>query len=396
MSRPEMSVLPTSVAAGAAGMGSVRPGERVLLRAFAALRWAGVIPVLLVIGVRRETLDRAWLAAAVTVAVVAFTLWTTGVLRSQPGRLMTPSACYLEVGLAAGLLAADGWVLGWEHTFDPPALGALWPLAAVMTAGLVFGPRRGALAGGIVAASRLAGMAAPEVRHGPPSISEILLVDRPRLIPILSLLALYAVAGLGSGYLAGLQRKAEDEIASARARDEVARTLHDGVLQTLAIIQRRATDPVLSRLARDTDRDLRRFLDGTTERRQTQLGDALRDTCDHFAHRFDLTPQLLVDDVPSHMDPTVVEVLAAAATEALTNVGKHAGANRVVVYAGPNEPGGGVLVTVNDDGCGFDMANIRPGRGFAQSIQARVEEIDGRVDLRSAPGQGTEVRLWIP
>lgn len=396
MSRPEMPESPTSVAARPADRQSVRPGERVLLRSFAALRWAGVIALLTVIGVRRETLDRAWLAGAVIVAVVAFTLWATGALQNQPGRLLTPSACYMELGLAAGLLAADGWVLGWEHTFDPPALGALWPLAAVLTAGLVLGPRRGALAGGVVALSRVAGMVAPEVRHGPPSLSEILIVDRPRLIPILSLLALYAVAGLGSGYLAALQRKAEDEIASARARDEVARTLHDGVLQALAIFQRRATDPVLSRLARDTDRDLRRFLDGATGRRRTQLSDALRDTCDRFAHRFDLTPQLLVDDVPSHMDPAVVEVLAGAVAEALANVGKHAGANRVVVYAGSSERDRGVLVTVNDDGCGFDAKKISQGRGFAQSIQARVEEIDGRVDLLSTPGQGTEVRLWIP
>lgn len=374
----------------------VRPGERVLLRAFAALRWAGLVPAVIAIGVRRETLDRAWLAVAVIAAVVVFTVWATGVLRSQPGRLMTPSVGYLELALAAGLLAGDGWILGRDHTFYPPALGALWPLAAVMTAGLIFGPRRGALIGGVVALSRLAGLIAPEVRHGSPSLSDIFVIGPPRLIPMVSLLALYAVAGLGSGYLAGLQRRAEDEIASARARDEVARTLHDGVLQTLAIFQRRATDPVLSALARDTDRDLRRFLAGAINRDHTELGDALRDSCDNFARRFDLTPQLLIDDVPSRLDPALVQALVGAAAEALANVGKHAGARRVVVYAGPSEVDGGVLVTVNDDGCGFDTTKTQLGRGFMQSVRERVEEVGGRVDLRSTPGQGTEVRLWLP
>jgi len=391
-----MSALPAFVDARSPGPDQVRPGERVLLRAFAALRWAGLVPLAVAIGVRRETLDRAWLAVVAIAAVVVFTVWATAELASRPARLLAPRVCVTELALAAGLLAADGWVLGWEHSFDPPALGALWSLAAVMTSGLVFGPRAGALVGGVVALSRLVGVAAPEVLHGPPSLSEILVVDRPRLIPIVSLVALYAVAGLGSGYLAGLQRRAEDEIASVRAREEVARTLHDGVLQTLAIFQRRATDPALAQLARDTDRDLRGFLDhGSREKSRTQLRDALRDRCDEFARRFDLTPELVIDDVPDSLEPASVEAVASATAEALTNVGKHARARGVVVYAGPGDPDG-VLVTINDNGCGFDLTEVTPGRGVQQSIQARVEDAGGRVDLRSTPGQGTEVRLWIP
>jgi len=391
-----MPRLPTpSFRAGPASAGSVRPGDRVLLRAFSALRIAGLLPPAIVIWLRREELDRAWVAVVLIAAIVAFTTWAATTLQSQPERLMTPGPFYIELALAAALLVGDGWVLGWEHTFDPPALGALWSLAAVMTAGMLLGPRWGAAAGGLVVASRLAGVFAPEVEHGPPSIDDILIVDRPRLIPILSLLALYVVGGLGAGYLAGLQRRAEDEIASVRAKDEVARTLHDGVLQTLAIFQRQVADPVLARLARDTDRDLRSFLAGTGDRPQSDLGDALRNCCDNFAHRFDLTPQLLLDDVPSRLSQASVQALTGAATEALANVGKHAAAHRVVVYAGPHEPGG-VIVTVNDDGRGFDLAQIPADRGMVRSIRERIEQAGGRVEVRSTLGQGTEVRLWAP
>lgn len=374
----------------------VRPGDRVLLRTFVSLRWAGLVPLGLVLWLRRDELDRPWLAVMLAVVVMVFTAWTSITLRREPDRLATPTVCHVELVLAAALLAGDGWVLGWEHTFDPPALGALWPLAAVMTAGFVLGPRWGGVAGVAVVLSRLAGMAAPEVDHGPPSIRDILVVDGPRLIPIASLAALYVVAGVGAGYLTRLQRRAEDEIASARARNEVARTLHDGVLQTLAIFQRRSDDPTLARLARDTDRDLRSFLAGTGDESPTQLSEALRATCDRFAHRFDLTPQLLLDELPDQMDPASAQALANAVAEALANIGKHAAAHRVVVYAGPQEPDGGILVTVNDDGGGFDVTRIPDDRGLARSIRQRVEEIGGRVTVRSEPGQGTEVQLWLP
>ena len=54
-----------------------------------------------------------------------------------------------------------------------------------------------------------------------------------------------------------------------------------------------------------------------------------------------------------------------------------------------------VLVTVRDDGDGFDPAAATTGRGVSSSIIARMTDAGGRAEVVSAPGRGTEVRLWI-
>jgi signal transduction histidine kinase len=67
----------------------------------------------------------------------------------------------------------------------------------------------------------------------------------------------------------------------------------------------------------------------------------------------------------------------------------------VTVYAEPVD-GGGVLCSVHDDGRGFDTDDTREGVGLSQSVRARMAEVGGRVEIESQPGNGTEVRLWLP
>jgi len=370
------------------------PGDLVLLRGIEGLRWAGLALTVGVVWLRRESLDRPVLAVGLVVVSFAYSVVSAIALRRRDPRLLEPAMCFAGVAIAAALMASDGWVLGWRSTFDPPALGALWALAAVLLVGVASGPRWGFLAGAAVVFARLLGVLAPEVQHGPPSFSSLFQIDRPRLIPTISLLALYGIAGAGAGWLAVLQRRAEEQISAAKARDEVARTLHDGVLQTLALVQRRSADPELVELARHSDADLRAYL-ASGSAANGSLDASLRTVCAEFSRRFGVTPQLLVDDLPK-LTPEAATALSGATAEALANVGKHASARRVTVFAGRPEPGTGVVVTVNDDGIGFDPADAPTDRGLAQSVTARLHEVGGTATIRSSAGEGTEVALWVP
>jgi signal transduction histidine kinase len=197
-----------------------------------------------------------------------------------------------------------------------------------------------------------------------------------------------------AGYAWQRLQRAEREVAAARAREEVSRTLHDGVLQTLALVERRASDPALARLARDQERDLRNYLFGS----RAQVGGltaALRACADRFEESFGGKVEVVVPGDVSRARPEQVEALSGAVGEALTNAGKHGGAGHVVVYADEDE-GGGLFCSVKDDGAGFDSERVVPGAGMTRSIRARVEELGGRAEVGSSPGEGAEVRLWLP
>jgi signal transduction histidine kinase len=84
----------------------------------------------------------------------------------------------------------------------------------------------------------------------------------------------------------------------------------------------------------------------------------------------------------------------AAIGEALTNARRHSGADRarVAVTVGQD----GLAVLIEDHGRGFDPTAVSPGFGLANSILGPLEQAGGRAELRSAPGAGTQVRLWLP
>ena len=93
------------------------------------------------------------------------------------------------------------------------------------------------------------------------------------------------------------------------------------------------------------------------------------------------------------LDPELESTVYRLVQEALTNVVKHARAERVDLQVSMNEDA--VTVTVRDDGIGFDPATTSEGFGLV-GMRERLELIGGRVDISSAPGQGTEVRAELP
>ena len=55
---------------------------------------------------------------------------------------------------------------------------------------------------------------------------------------------------------------------------------------------------------------------------------------------------------------------------------------------------GAAYASIRDDGRGFDPSIVGDRHGVADSIVARMHDVGGRAEIRSAPGAGTEVQLW--
>lgn len=185
-------------------------------------------------------------------------------------------------------------------------------------------------------------------------------------------------------------RSATDEKLRAEARADMAAHLHDSVLQTLALIQRRADDPVaVATLARRQERELRTWLYGEPPKPASFKG-ALQVICDEVEMKFSVDVELVcVGDLP--VDPRI-EAMVQAAGEAVTNAAKHSGAPRIDVFAEVDE--GVVEVFVRDRGTGFDESAVPEGRmGVRESIRARMQRHGGSATIRSAPGEGTEVKV---
>lgn len=202
-------------------------------------------------------------------------------------------------------------------------------------------------------------------------------------------------------WMARLARNLTDERGQrirSEERSEMAAHLHDGVLQTLALIQKRAGDDKAVRsLARRQERELRSWLygqrDGNGEVNAATVAMLLRRELDDVEDRYGVRlDAILVGDAP--LDDAG-RALVMAGREAALNAARHAGVDTIDVYL-EVEPDR-VSLFVRDRGRGFDPAAVPPDRrGVADSIEARVRRHGGTAEIRSAPGEGAEVELSVP
>ena len=211
--------------------------------------------------------------------------------------------------------------------------------------------------------------------------------------------AALGVVGLGITLGPWIWRLTND-LAAERAervrtqeRADLAAHLHDSVLQTLALIQKNATDaPTVARLARSQERDLRAWLFDTSPGGGTLAG-ALREIVRDIEDTYGVDVELVTvgdADLGEALAPIV-----AAAREATANAAKHAGTPAVDIYAevSPSR----VEVFVRDRGAGFDPEAVPSDRqGVRNSILDRMARHGGTAEIRSTPSTGTEVRLSLP
>ncbi|MEV6343453.1 PspC domain-containing protein [Actinoplanes sp. NPDC051851] len=177
-------------------------------------------------------------------------------------------------------------------------------------------------------------------------------------------------------------------------RAEVAAMIHDQVLHTLALIQRNSADiKEVQRLARGQERSLRNWLYKPTASPTERFAAALEQAAAEVEDTYAITVEtVVVGDTPCD---DRVAALVAAAREALVNAARHAGVQTVSLYAEVEEDE--LSVFVRDRGAGFDLSGVAETRhGVRGSIIGRMQRHNGRAEIRSAPGDGTEVRLTLP
>jgi signal transduction histidine kinase len=368
--------------------------ERGLLTGIAAFRWAALAWAAITFAIdatRPPDVAHAATGWALLIAALAWTTVASVLVRRDPRRLLDWWSVAVELAIAAAMSFLDWFVYGTgnEHL---QSFGSVWPLAVVLTAGVSGAGRAGFVAGLALGVVRAAGQAAfdpDSMAHGGNQLG------------LMGSVVLYALAGGVAGFVAIKLREAERQIAIARAREEVARTLHDGVLQTLAIVQRRAQDDDLVALAREQEHELRQYLFAPTAdvRRLARSGTSdlatvLRDVAAEAERRHQLRCQVVVVGEPGMVPEDVADAFAGAVRESLTNAAKHGGATTATVYL-EGEDGHDLFCSIKDDGAGFDPATTAPGIGTTRSIKGRIDEVGGTAEIEGRPGRGTEARLRL-
>ena len=317
-------------------------------------------------------------------------------------RAVRPSQVLVVVGVLTGLIG-----IGWGGPFGGLGshLGFVVPVVAVAV-------------GAFLAWSQLDDTERGRWRARSPR-GKVLSIVRPAIGFALTLVGVIALATQGQGIQAitssalaafavlvgaaviaapwivrmwqGLQHEQTERIR-ATERADIAAHLHDSVLQTLALIQRRADDPAtVVRLARAQERELRAWLYADPHRSEDSLATAVAAAAHEVEDEHGVPIELVVTgDRP--LDPGGV-ALVKAAREAMLNAVRH-GEPPVSTYVEIGRQG--VECFVRDHGTGFDIGEMGDDRlGVRQSILGRMARHGGDARIRRLE-HGTEIALSLP
>ena len=361
------------------------PTALTILKALVVARWLAWAWMTGIVALSNQLRDPfvAWVAVGVTLAL---TVTSTVLVRNDPARLLSLPFVVADVGLAVGLSIIDGYVFQPDHVFaTTQSIATQWPLLSMATAGVAYGPIIAGLLGLLI---------------GPAEWLAAVLNDFdawgvPEYVSIGASSLFFAACGVVFGWLARWLKRVEGEIADVRARDEVGRVLHDTVLQTLALVERRSSvsDPELATAARQADHDLRSFLFGSAGRAVADLETRIRSEIERVRRGSDTPVSVSVIDDGCKLSPDHQQRIARALGEAVANAIEHAGATRIVVFAETDDRGH-VFASVSDDGSGFDPSAARRSHGLDESVIGRIEAIGGKVEIDSSHDGGTEICLW--
>ena len=338
--------------------------------------------------VRQGDFARPWLG---WVVLGMLGVWTVGMLlyRARTTRVVSLELLLASAAiLSTRLVDTSEVIVGGAKT-----LPGFWPAAAVVSWAVLKGWRGGMLAAAFV---------------GAVDLLEVGVATENTITNIVILILL----GGCIGYCADLSRDGHAALrealrvqAAVRERDRLARTVHDGVLQTLSYIHRRGLDiggesRELGSMAGDQERLLRALVSNVAAPQLDALVDGEVDLRLLLGRYTDGSVNVVPPGEPVLLARRVADELAAAVSAALDNVRRHAGAD-AQAWVLIEDDGLLVTVTIRDNGVGVLSGRLAEaaasGRlGVANSIQRRMSELGGTAIIDSTPGAGMSLELSVP
>jgi len=360
-----------------------------LFRAVAVLRVVVMAYAVVKIIDRIDDFERPWAAWVVAGVIVAWTALMTWAY-DEPKRRRFPLYA-VDLAVATGLVLTTPYIQSQEMLDEHAShMPTFWVTAAVLAWAVGRGWLEGLIASAVVSMADVS----VKVSLNSTTVGNIFLL----------------IVGAGMvGYTASILRDAaelraaaEREAAAVEERTRIARVVHDGVLQVLALMQRRGLEAGgdladLGRLAGEQESALRALMQGEARARTSSW-------------RADLVASLEVlhagavtfsgPGVPVELSAHQVEELTAVVRSCLDNVTRHVG-DDAPAWVLVEDLGDKVVVTVRDQGPGIPDGRLDEaagdGRlGVRQSIQGRMADLGGSAQLSTGPGQGTEWELTVP
>jgi signal transduction histidine kinase len=369
-----------------AGVESHGPVQDTMFRALAVLRLLVLLNAVGIYAWRFHDYDHpaaGWVVIGAITAWTAFVMWAYAAPRRRGAVLL---AADLLVALAA--IGVSPYVKGPSLNATVPGF---WVMGVVIAWAIVWRLPGGLVAGVVV------------------SVTDLSIRDhftQKAYGNIFLLVIGGAIVGFLSELLqqmAAQRDRAERTAAAAEERQRLARVVHDGVLQALALVQRRAPElgpdgAELGRLAGEQEVRLRGLVQRDSRELLGPFGDldlalllsALQSAQVHVA----------VPGTPATLPAETASEVVAAVESCLSNVRHHVG-REAEAWVLLEELGDRWVVSVRDDGPGIPEgrleASAREGRlGVQQSIVGRMQDLGGTATVHSGPGQGTEWELEVP
>ncbi|MEZ0581021.1 MacS family sensor histidine kinase [Nocardioides sp. MH1] len=358
-------------------------------RMFRALAWLRLVVLAnaVFLNVYRHNFDHpvaGWACVALMIGWTAYALVTYAKPIRRTARLMVA-----DLGIAVGLLVVTPFVKGeWFNATIP----GFWIMGALLAWAVRYGWR-----GGLLAAVLLGGtdrLIRADFDQGNYGYVFLIVLGGP--------IVGYLVESLQQ--MAAERDLAEREAAAAAERVRLARVVHDGVLQVLALVQRRGAElggagEDLSRLAGEQERALRTLI-RSQDRVTTDEADGVVDLAaalEELGRRPRV--EVVVPGGPVEVQEHVADEVVAVVAACLDNVARHVGED-APAWVLLDDLGDQVAVSVRDEGGGIPEGRLAEARadgrlGVSESIEGRVRDLGGVTTLTTGP-DGTEWELRVP